>query len=378
MSRSIRRSISIPLLCLFAAACGDDDDYGGAPLAALDAEVVAPDDNPISDEKSRLGRLLFFDSVLSASEAVACATCHHPAFAYADGRGLSAGFGGTGLGPDRQPGTQFPHVGRNAPTVLNVAFNGLMSADGIVQPDQAPMFWDSRIRGLEAQVLEPIITPSEMAGSGITAEDALANAVARVAAIPEYAQLFASAFGSPGVDAERLAKALATYVRSLVTRDSPFDRFQRGDQNALDAEAQQGLEVFERIGCATCHGGPMLSNWSLHVLGVAEHPSRAAPDEGAGAFRFRTPSLRNVALTAPYMHNGTQATLDEVVDFYLDARSLHPQVSGIDIAPQTVTPAERLALLRFLESLTDEGFSRAVPAAVPSGLPVPQVAPGGS
>ncbi len=369
---SISKGLLLITLPLTTIGCEGGDDYGAAPLAALDAEVRAPDDNPVTEEKSALGRLLFFDPVLSANNEVACATCHHPSLAYADGRDLAVGFGGTDLGPDRKPGNEFPHVGRNAPSVLNVAFNGLMAADDQVNPTEAPMFWDSRLKGLEAQVLDPIRTPSEMSGSGVTAEDAIANAVSRVAAIPEYAQRFEQAFGTPGVDADRLAKSLATYVRSLVTRNSPFDRFRRGDATALTSEQQEGLAVFERIGCATCHGGPMLTNWSMHKLGVAENPARTTPDEGSGDFRFRTPSLRNVALTAPYMHNGTQATLDDVVDFYLEAKSLHPQVADVDIDPQTVTPAERLALIRFMEALTDDDFSKSVPDSVPSGLPVPR------
>lgn len=362
--------LAVPTLIALASCGGDEGGYGDTSLAALDAAVVAPATNPISPEKASLGRLLFFDPVLSATGDVACGTCHIPELAYTDGLPLAIGVGGTGLGPDRVAGVEFPHAGRNAPSLLNVAFNGLVGTGEGFDPNASPMFWDHRTSGLEAQVLQPIASAAEMRGSAAPEHEALPQAIARLTAIEEYVELFEQAFGPGGIDEQRLAHALATYVRSLVVRDSPFDRFLRGDESALSAQQQLGFEFFQSASCNNCHSGPMLSDWSLRTLGVGPHPDLLEHDEGAGGFRFRSVSLRNVELTAPYMHNGTLQTLEEVVDYYLLAESAHPSVPHIEIAPVQATQAERLALVAFLEALTDTNFPQGVPASVPSGLPV--------
>ncbi|HET9949278.1 MAG TPA: cytochrome c peroxidase [Longimicrobiales bacterium] len=361
-----------------------------------------------------LGRLLFWDPVLSGARDVACATCHHPDLAYTDGRELALGTGSVGLGPDRvdRSGGSIPVVRRNAPTLLNVAFNG---ADGRrrrrggerrdpleVDPSRAPMFWDSRVRGLEAQALEPIRTLEEMRGTAYEAEVAVDSVVARLRAIPEYVSLFEQAFGAGTViDAGRLATALAAFQRTLVAMDSPFDRFRAGDSTAMTPEQLEGMEEFDDAGCDRCHEGPMFSDFDLHAEGVPEHPALSEPDAGARRFRFRTPSLRNVALTAPYMHNGTLATLEDVLAFYDEGRSRNPNVAdrrrgrdrddrdagggeagrGEGLARLSrqfrrvddMSEREMRAIIAFLGALTDEGFDRRIPARVPSGLP-----PGGA
>lgn len=369
-SKGIGRAAAA-LSLLLLAACDDDDGYGGETISALDASVRAPLDNPFTEAKSELGKLLFFDPILSATSDIACGTCHIPALAYTDGLPLAIGMGGTGLGPGRVPGLEFPNAGRNTPTLMNVAFNGLQEGEEFQDPARAPMFWDHRVRGLEDQVLEPIRTASEMRGSAVLEEDAIPDAVQRLSGIPEYVTLFEQAFGPGGIDETRLSRALATYVRSLVTRNSPFDRFMRGDAAAMTAQQQRGMEVFEEADCAGCHNGPMLSDWSLKRLGVGTNPDRPTADEGAGDFRFRSASLRNIELTAPYMHNGTMATLEEVVDFYAAGNSLHPDVQGNDLERQDISGNDRRALVAFLEALTDTDFDHTVPASVPSGLPVP-------
>ncbi|MEM9803099.1 MAG: cytochrome c peroxidase [Planctomycetota bacterium] len=366
-----RNGARIGIVSLLALASCDDD---GEPIFALDAPVPAPASNPITEEKAALGRLLFFDPILSATGDVACATCHLPTFAFADGIDLTIGVGGTGVGPDRVPGTEFPHAGRNSQSLLNVAFNGLRSNDSGIDPSTAPMFWDNRTFGLEAQVLEPIASDAEMRGSTLLEEEAVPEALERLRGITEYVDLFEDVFGPGGIDDERLSFALATYVRTLVVRNSPFDRFQRGDENALTPEERRGMNIFHDAECSECHSGPMLSDYSLMTIGVAPHPDRATIDGGGGTFNFRTPSLRNVALTAPYMHNGTLATLEEVVEFYSDGFSLHPNVSGTDIEPADLGFADRQALVAFMEALTDTNFDHSVPDSVPSGLPVPGAA----
>lgn len=353
-------------------------------------------------DRVELGRLLFWDPILSGEKDVACVTCHHPDFAYADGRALSLGAGSVGLGPDRVDVSagEVPVVRRNSPTLLNTAFNGLdrrrrrrggPREPATVDPTRAPMFWDSRVRSLEAQALEPLRTLEEMRGRAYPADVALDSVVARLDAIPEYRALFEDAFGAgASPTANRIAEALAAFQRTLVAMDSPVDRFLGGDSTALTSAQRRGMEAFERAECDDCHEGRMFSDFDLRAEGVPEHPLLAQPDTGGGRFRFRTPSLRNVALTAPYMHNGTLATLQDVLRFYDEGRSRNPNVAdrggrgrrdrddgdgrpavdrrfrGVD----DMTEDEMRDIVAFLGALTDERFDRAVPARVPSGLPV--------
>ena len=349
-----------------------------------------------------LGRLLFWDPILSGDKDVACATCHHPDFAYADGRDLSLGAGSVGLGPSRTDLTdgRIPVVKRNSPTVLNTVFNGLdrrrrrrrsngtsASVDQMRSVDQtrAPMFWDRRTRSLEAQALEPIKAFEEMRGLAYAEDVAVDSVVARLQANAEYPALFEEAFG-PGtaISADRLAGAIAAFQRSLVAMNSPFDRFRAGDSTALTPQQQRGFQEFDDAGCDRCHRGLMFSSYDLHAEGVRENPQLSEPDEGAGRFRFRTPSLRNVALTAPYMHNGMLTTLEDVLRFYDNGRSENPNVvnrrrgEGDRSVAQLsrnfrrvddMTDQEMQDIVAFLESLTDEDFDKAIPARVPSGLP---------
>ena len=288
-----------------------------------------------------LGRLLFWDPILSGDKDVACATCHHPDFAYADGRELSLGPGSVGLGPSRVDltGGRVPVVKRNSPTVLNTVFNGVgrrrrgrrsnggTSADASDAQARAPMFWDRRTRSLETQSLEPIKAFEEMRGSAYPEDVAVDSAVARLQANAEYVVLFGEAFGSrTSISEDQLAEAMAEFQRSLVAMNSPFDRFQAGDRTAMTAQQQRGFREFDAAGCDRCHRGRMFSNYNLHAEGVEENPLLAVADTGAGRFRFRTPTLRNVALTAPYMHNGMLATLDDVLRFYDNGRSENPNV----------------------------------------------------
>jgi cytochrome c peroxidase len=190
--------------------------------------------------------------------------------------------------------------------------------------------------------------------------------VRRLAAIPEYAERFAAAFGSQDITEDRVAMAIATFERTLTSGTSRFDRFMRGDSSALTISEERGLTAFFAAGCARCHGGPMFSDFELHALG-AGNATQGVIDQGAGQGRFRTPSLRNVTKTAPYMHDGSQATLDDVFDFYngID-RDKDPLLANVG----RVTGSERRDLTAFLASLADEVVDDRVPADVPSGLPV--------
>jgi len=354
-----------------------------------------PAERPGPTSMEELGRLLFWDPVLSGARDVACATCHHPDLAYTDGRQISLGTGAVGLGPARVDVSEgrIPVVRRNSPTIVNTAFNGLdrRRRRGPDRPplsvdqSRAPMFWDSRVRSLERQALEPLQALEEMRGTAYSAEVAVDSVVARLRAVPEYVVLFEGAFaGASPISATQLAQALAAFQRSLIAMDSPFDRFRAGDSTALTEQQLRGQEEFDDAGCDRCHEGVMFSDFDQHAEGVPEHPLVAEPDTGDGRFRFRTPSLRNVALTAPYMHNGMLATLEDVLVFYDEGRSRNPNVEdrrrrdeerrvpavdrqfrGVD----DMSDREMRDIIAFLEALTDPSFDRTVPVRVPSGLP---------
>jgi cytochrome c peroxidase len=348
-------------------------------------EVLDPADNPITAEKVELGRLLFWDPVLSGHKDVACATCHHPSLAYTDQIALSIGVGGTGLGPDRipDPSGMIPIVKRNAQTVLNAAFNGV-GLNGSYLPEDAPMFWDSRAKALEGQSLVPPLSLEEMRGHAYEKDVTLDSIIARLKKIPGYVSRFQNVFGgSDPVNSNHMAKAIGAFERTLVVEDSPFDRFAKGDANALSELERTGFVRFLNIGCTRCHRGPMFSDYRPHVDGVPDHPALAVSDSGINReYLFRTPTLRNLEATGPYFHNGVAETLEDVLRFYLTASGhnhtgslqVNPNVAYVDeaVTDLTLTEADIPALVAFFRSLSSEGFDKTVPSAVPSGL-----APGG-
>jgi cytochrome c peroxidase len=357
-------------------------------FAALPSVAPAPPDNPTTPDRVALGRMLFWDPILSGKKDVACATCHHPAFGYSDGRDLSIGTNGVGLGSSRTfaDGHASRPVKRNSQTILNVAFNGL--GEGPLSPGAAPMFWDLRVRSLEAQALEPLKALEEMRGDVYPEDRALAAVVSRLGALPEYRSLFARAFGgSDPVTEINLGRALAAFQRTLVAANSPFDRYLRGDTSAMTEQQRRGLERFQSIGCMNCHSGPMFSDFTAHVLAVPDNATLPESDSGINkTYAFRTPSLRNLSATAPYMHNGVFPTLDAVVDFYQRlsrgrggrgggrGQGLNPQVGRNQIDPLArqlnMGGRGQRDLLAFLRALDDPNFDRTVPPRVPSGLPV--------
>ena len=351
-------------------------------FAALPAIAAAPPDNPSTPVRVALGRTLFWDPILSGDRDVACATCHHPRFGYAENRDLSIGASGVGLGDRRRfaQGGTMSFVKRNSQTVLNVGFNGIEEGGGHM-PARAPMFWDVRANSLEQQALIPLKTLEEMRGSTLTEEKAVEAIVARVAALPDYRRMFAEAFGAgQRVTSSNLARALAAFQRSLLANRSPFDRYMRGDVSAMNDSEVRGMRRFERIGCANCHKGPMFSDFQLHVLGVPDNPKLQISDTGAeDRYAFRTASLRNLAFTAPYMHSGIFATLEDVLDFYDDVDDRRGRDRNVNVSREQLDPLLRrlrgvddddIDLLAFLRALSDDSFDRTIPARVPSGLPV--------
>jgi cytochrome c peroxidase len=373
---------------VFAAAARPQD---GAVLrsdlrfAALPAAARAPADNPGTKDKVALGRLLFWDPILSGRQDVACATCHHPRFGYAENRDLSIGVDGIGLGASRhfREGSAIPFVKRNSQTILNAVFNGI-SDGGAYEPSTAPMFWDLRTRSLELQALEPLKTLEEMRGDAYTEANAVASVTARLNANVEYRRLFAGAFNSrQAITGDQLGKALAAFQRSLTANNAPFDRYMRGATDAMTDAQVRGMQRFARVGCINCHHGPMFSDYQLHVLGVPDNPRLPVSDAGAEQrYAFRTASLRNLTYTAPYMHSGVFDSLRDVLEFYDDvsgrrgrARNAHVSREQLDpLLRQLRDPDDRAGdLIAFLQALSDDSFDRTIPGRVPSGL-----LPGGS
>lgn len=315
-----------------------------------------------------LGRYLFFDPVLSRDHDLSCAHCHHPEHGFADGLGRSVGHGGSGVGPERRGGER---LARNSPSLWNVGF-------------MEPLFWDGRAGTLEAQAEGPLFAPEEMAN---TPEALLAT----LNAIPAYRALFAQAFGpasGESVDLARVTRALTAFQASLVSFNSRYDRYAHGDEDALNAQEQRGHALFRSfvIRCSQCHTPPLFSNRQLAVIGAPDADG-AAFDPGAGEFSadpahrgaFRVPSLRNIALTAPYMHAGVFRDLGEVVDFYNDRRGhavpadQHLHIHWhIPLHAPTLSAQEVDDLVAFLHALTDTSMTPPIPARVPSGLAVPR------
>jgi len=377
-------------LATFVSTTSASISAGQSPqLAALPLTVPAPADNPTTPERVALGRVLFWDPILSGPKDVACATCHHPDFGYSDGLALSIGANGVGLGPSRTfaAGHAATPVKRNSQTVLNVAFNGL-AARSTATPANAPMFWDLRVQGLEVQSLEPLKAIDEMRGGAFPEDRAVAMVVARLKAVPEYRRLFTRAFGgTDAVNEQNLGRALAAFQRSLVAMNAPFDRYMRGDTTALTSDQLRGMDRFSTAGCVQCHNGPMFSDFAPHVLGVPDNAALAESDAGVDqTYAFRTPSVRNLGSTAPYMHSGVFATLPDVINFYQrvsrggggrggrGGRGLNPQVTRDQIDPLArglrMGGRGQRDLVAFLEALNDPNFDRTIPERVPSRLPV--------
>ena len=357
-----------------------------ARFAALPAAPPAPADNPTTPDRVALGRLLFWDPDPSGQKDVACATCHHPDFGYSDGLAQSIGANGVGLGPTRTfaAGHTAQPVKRNSQTILNVAFNGL-TAEGS-QPKTAPMFWDLRVQSLETQALEPLKAVDEMRGSTFPEDRAIPAVVARLNAVPEYRRLFARAFGgTAAVTEQNLGRALAAFQRTLVATNAPFDRYMRGDTTALSPDQLRGMDRFSRPAASSAIAG-RCSRTSPPMCLASPAARLAEPDAGVNkTFAFRTPSLRNLGSTAPYMHNGAFQTLPEVVNFYQrisrgggrggrGGRGVNPQVSREQIDPLArglrMGGRGQRDLVAFLSALDDPGFDRTIPARVPSGLAV--------
>lgn len=292
-------------------------------------------DNPATPEKVSLGKQLFFDPRLSGDNSMNCATCHLPDKAFTDGRPQAKGRHGKALA-------------RNVPTLLNAGF-------------QSRLMWDGRADSLEQQALLPIHSPDEM-------NQDLGELERELSAVPEYAAQFMKVFGT-AVTRQGIAKALAAFERTLVMKPSRYDRYVRGERDALSPAAERGRELFfGEAGCARCHKGPLLSDGKFYRLGIPgddqgrAHVTGRKDDKG----KFKTPPLRNVELTAPYMHDGSFKTLEDVVTYYYRTAP----TATVDSLPLDVEPllgrsySEVADLVAFLCALTGPA-----PTITPPRLP---------
>ena len=342
------------ILCLvLLGSCGDSHSEATGSRKVVDPDrpigkpvriaaplglppVPVPENNPLTAETIALGEKLYFSPLLSVDRTLSCASCHDPKLGFADGKPVSTGVG-------KKQGK------RNAPTVLNAAYNG-------------SQFWDGRAATLEAQASGPMLNMVEMAHT-------LEGVVERCQDDPQLRAMVTKAFGPGPVTIDQVTKAIASYERTLLSGNSAFDRFfYASDAKALTASARRGLEVFrdpKKGNCSTCHTlestYALFSDQKFHNLGVGMNAKGELTDLGRyiqtmqeeDQGTFRTPSLRNVALTAPYMHDGSLKTLKEVVDFYVAGGNSNDHLDK-DIKKLELTKQEREDLVAFLQSLTGE------------------------
>jgi cytochrome c peroxidase len=310
---------------------GSTGSLPARPLG-LDLYLPVPESNPLTPEKAALGERLFFDPKLSRDGTVACTSCHLPGHALSDTLAVSRGVDG--------------RVGvRNAPTLMNRGW-------------ARSLFWDGRAASLEEQALHPIRSPREM-------DLPLETLGPRLRENPDYVHAFRAAFPDEEdpVGPEGVARALASYVRTLQAGDAPFDRFRAGQRDASPDDARRGARLFfGRAGCAVCHAGPTFSDGRFHNTGISWGSADlgryrvTGADEDRG--RFRTPPLRELTRTAPYMHDGSVRTLEEVVDLYDRGGTPNPFLSH-RLRPLDLTEQEKADLVAFLRALSaDPPLSR--------------------
>jgi cytochrome c peroxidase len=343
-SRIFRGALSVSI-SLILGGCLFQDDGSASDAVVADGDYVPrvaqlpagwpavswPHDNPFTPAKAILGRRLFFDTILSRDRTVSCGSCHHPDQGFAD------------PGVPRSIGVHGLRANRNSPTLTNMAFNTSFLSEGGVPT-------------LELQAIAPLFAENEMDMTGSEIE-------ARLAVDTLYIRLFRQAYGDVPITLAGVTKALATYQRTLVSTSSSFDRWQAGETSALSASAQRGAALFlgEKADCWHCHAPPLFTDRSFHNIGldtVLTDLGRALvtgqkSDEG----KFKTPTLRNVGVTGPYMHDGRFTTLRQIVEHYNNGGKSHPNTSPL-LRPLGLTTGEIDDLVSFLESLTDSAFLR--------------------
>jgi cytochrome c peroxidase len=316
-------ALVLPLWAAGSVAHGIVPDRGALEDYLRPAAIPFPDANPYSQAKAELGQMLFFDPILSGSRSRSCATCHNPSLSWGDGLARAIGEGQAVMT-------------LRAPTLLNVAW--------------APRLgWDGKFSDLESVAFGPITSTTNMN----LPEPIL---IERLAAIPDYVRSFAAAFGEGPITRRNIEAALATYERTIVSGTAPFDRWVAGDEQAIDQSAKRGFDVFTGKGrCSECHSGWAFTDSSFHDIGTAQGDDvgrgRLFPTSVKLRYAFKTPTLREVARRAPYMHDGSVATLQDVVALYDKGGIARPSRSSA-IAPLGLTEDEKADLVAFLQTLT--------------------------
>lgn len=296
--------------------------------------IMLPADDPLTVEGVALGRRLFYEKALSDDYSMSCSSCHQQAFGFSDPQMFS-------LGTDGSVGR------RNSMAIMNAAWDRFF-------------FWDTRAPSLEIQALGPVVNPVEMRNSWPVVE-------ARLAAHPEYPALFEQAFGTAEIDSMQVVRAIAQFERTLLSFNSRFDRYEyEGDLGALTAQEIRGRDLFfGEAHCNDCHTAPLFTDHTVLNIGLGPDPEDTGLEEITGIHadggRFKTPTMRNIEMTAPYMHDGRFATLEEVIDFYGDDVDLTTPNLAEHMLPWMVgqidlDPTERADLVAFLKSLTDQEF----------------------
>jgi cytochrome c peroxidase len=284
--------------------------------------IPFPSANPYRPEKARLGRALFYDTRLSGSGALSCASCHNPSFGYGDGRAKS-------LGDRMNP------LDRRSPSIINSAWG-------------QTFMWDGRSGSLEEQVAGPIEGSTEM-------NQSLEKLIAALSGIAEYQPLFAAAFPRQSITFRTVAEAIATYERTIISADAPFDAWIEGDEAAISDSAKRGFALFNtKAGCASCHGGWNLTDDGFHDIGLPDRDigrGRMLPQVVAMQHAFKTPSLRETTRRGPYMHDGSLATLSDVITHYNEGGISRASRSRL-IKPLGLSPDEQADVLAFLNTLT--------------------------
>ena len=357
---SMKRSkvVLITLACSVLISCGNPENFDqlgddteirsySSLFAPLPTNSIYPEGNPYNETKERLGELLYWDPILSGDQNVSCASCHHPDFGWADGRSFSIGSDGIGLGPNRFGSEVTP---LHTPTIMNVAFSGISNNEIIENFVSGGYFWDLRTDTLEEQALGPITNPVEMLGYSVSQQEIMPEITMRLQSIPEYVELFQLAFPEEGIiNGMNIAKAIATFERKIISPNTRFDNFLLGAQAALSQQEIIGLNKFIDGGCARCHSGSMLSDNEIHE------------DEAIiGDTVVRTPSLRNISLTAPYMHDGSRESLIDGIAAYENRGDIEVNIDDDDFND----------IEAFLKTLNTDKFYSGKPDYVPSGLPV--------
>ena len=310
------------------AACATLGSSVPAPTVAeqawrLPAEIPQPAENRSTPARVELGKALFFDARLSGSGAMSCSSCHLPHLGWTDGKKL----------PVMPDGAVVP---RHSPTMLNLAYNNIF-------------MWDGRKSTLEDQAMGP--------HRHLSKAD-FATTTARLRELPGYQQMFAKAYPGEPMNEETIAKALAAFERTIVSRNSPFDRWVAGDTNAMTPEQYRGYKVFAdpaKANCAACHSGPNFTDNGFHNIGIAGKDEGRFPFRKVAAMKgaFKTPTLRDIELTAPYYHDGSAATLRDVVEHYARGGDDRSNVSP-DVRPLNLSEQDKQDLVAFMRALTGE------------------------